>query len=76
MAEFSIIDQFCTNIGASHSLTDIAVGDDAAVINIPSDKRLVISVDTMVAGVHFYADAAPDVVAHKLLAVNLSLIHI
>ena len=72
MAEFSIIDQFCTGIGSAHSATDIAVGDDAAVINIPNDMRMAISVDTMVAGVHFYPDAAPETIAHKLLAVNLS----
>lgn len=72
MAEFSIIDQFCTNIGANHSATDIGVGDDAAVISIPADKRLAISVDTMVADVHFYADAQASTVAHKLLTVNLS----
>jgi len=72
VAEFSIIDQFCTNLGAANSLTDISVGDDAAVINVPADKRLVISVDTMVAGVHFFPDTTPANVAHKLLAVNLS----
>ena len=72
MAEFSIIKKFCTDIGAKHPITDISVGDDAAVVSVPEGMRLAISVDTMVSGVHFYPDAAPETVAHKLLAVNLS----
>lgn len=72
MAEFSLIERFCTGIGAQHSSTKIGVGDDAAVVSIPPSMELAISVDTMVAGVHFYPDVAPQNLAHKLLAVNLS----
>ena len=72
MAEFSLIERFCKGIGANHASTTLSVGDDAAVISIPPSMELAISVDTMVAGVHFYEDAAPEYIAHKLLAVNLS----
>ena len=72
MAEFSLIDRFCKNIGAAHPETKLSVGDDAAVVAIPEGMELAISVDTMVAGVHFFPDAPPKSIAHKLLAVNLS----
>lgn len=72
MAEFSIIEEFCHGIGPSHADTKLSVGDDAAIVSIPKGMELAVSVDTMVADVHFYADAAPASIAHKLLAVNLS----
>lgn len=72
MAEFSLIDKFCKGIGAVHPETKLSVGDDAAVVEVPKGMELAISVDTMVAGVHFYPDVSPEKIAHKLLAVNLS----
>ena len=72
MTEFTLIDRYCQNIGRVHSDTRIGVGDDAAVISVPNDKELVISVDTMVEGVHFFTEVTPANLAHKLLAVNLS----
>lgn len=72
MAEFSIIEEFCHGIGPNHAETVLSVGDDAAIVSIPQGMELAISVDTMVADVHFYADADPASIAHKLFAVNLS----
>jgi thiamine-monophosphate kinase len=72
VAEFSLIERYCTNIGVSHSATQIGVGDDAAVIQIPPGKELVISVDTMVEGVHFSSGTSASLIASKLIAVNLS----
>ncbi len=46
--------------------------DDAAVIAPPPGRELVITADAMVAGVHFLVDDPPDLVARKLLRVNLS----
>ncbi|GHA15154.1 thiamine-monophosphate kinase [Arenicella chitinivorans] len=72
MSEFSVIEQYCTALGASHSGTEIGVGDDAAVVAVPPGMRLAVSVDSMVEGVHFFQDAAPNDLAWKLLNVNLS----
>lgn len=72
MAEFSLIERYCQDIGTSHSLTQIGVGDDAAVVRIPHGKELVVSVDSMVEAVHFFANTDPKLIAHKLVAVNLS----
>lgn len=72
MAEFSLIERFCQGIGPEHKATKLGIGDDAAVVAIPENMELAVSVDTMVEGVHFYPDADPAHIAHKLFAVNLS----
>jgi thiamine-monophosphate kinase len=46
--------------------------DDAAAIQPPPGCDLVLTCDTIVAGVHFFPDDPPDAVAHKALRVNLS----
>ena len=46
--------------------------DDAAVLAPPAGRELVLTVDAMVAGVHFLPDDPPDLVGRKLLRVNLS----
>jgi len=47
------------------------LNDDAAIIPI-GDKNLILTKDMMVQGVHYFADADPQDVAWKLVAVNLS----
>ncbi|MDQ0395094.1 thiamine-phosphate kinase [Labrys monachus] len=46
--------------------------DDAAVLSVPAGRHLVVTADMLVAGVHFLADDAADLVARKSLRVNLS----
>ena len=46
--------------------------DDAAAIALPPGSELVVTSDTLVAGVHFLEDDPPAAIAAKLLAVNLS----
>lgn len=46
--------------------------DDAAVLAVPSGRKLVVTTDTLVSGIHFPEDTAPEDVAAKLLRVNLS----
>ena len=50
----------------------LGIGDDAAICSVPDGMQLVISTDTLVAGVHFPADTAPADIGYKSLAVNLS----
>lgn len=50
----------------------LGIGDDAALLNPRADRQLAISVDTLVAGVHFPVNGAPHLIAHKALRVNLS----
>lgn len=46
--------------------------DDAALIDVPAGRRLVATMDTIVAGVHFLPDDPADAIARKLMRVNLS----
>ncbi len=50
----------------------LGMGDDGAIIQLADGEQLVISTDTMNAGVHFLPDDNPADIGHKLVAVNLS----
>ncbi len=50
----------------------LGAGDDGAVVRVPAGCDLVVSVDTLVAGVHFFPHALPGDIGFKALAVNLS----
>lgn len=71
LAEFNLIKQFFTR-PAKRGGTQLSVGDDCALLAVPEGFELAITVDTMVEGVHFFADVDPKHLGHKLLAVNLS----
>jgi thiamine-monophosphate kinase len=46
--------------------------DDAALLDVPPGRQLVLTADAMVAGVHFLPDDPPETIGRKLLRVNLS----
>jgi thiamine-monophosphate kinase len=46
--------------------------NDAALLDVGAEEALVVTADAMVEGVHFLPEDAPDLVARKLLRVNLS----
>lgn len=46
--------------------------DDAARFAVPNGSELVVTVDTIIAGVHFFADDPPSSIGMKALGVNLS----
>lgn len=73
MNEFEIIERFFKN-GHPTSKGELAlgIGDDAAIISVPNDYELVLSMDTLVSGVHFFENTPPEDIAFKSLAVNLS----
>ncbi len=50
----------------------LGLADDAAVLDPPPGRSLVVCADALVAGVHFLPDDPADTVAAKLLRVNLS----
>lgn len=50
----------------------LALRDDAAVLTPPPGRQIVVTVDAIIAGVHFLPDDPPDLVARKLMRVNLS----
>jgi thiamine-monophosphate kinase len=71
-SEFSIIDHYFRRPGAGRDDVALGIGDDAALLQMPQGQELVVTVDTLVAGVHFPVDTAPAAIGHKALAVNLS----
>lgn len=50
----------------------LGLRDDTALLTPPAGCEVVVTVDTTVAGVHFFADDPPDTIARKVLRVNLS----
>jgi thiamine-monophosphate kinase len=50
----------------------LGLGDDAAILAPPAGHDVVVTTDALVAGIHFFADDPPDLVAKKALRVNLS----
>jgi len=50
----------------------LGLKDDAALIDCAPGRSLVVTVDAMVEGVHYLPDDPPELVAKKLLRVNLS----
>lgn len=69
--EFDVIERFFQK---KHTRSDIAVGigDDCASISAPKDHEFAFSMDTLVSGLHFVEETAPEDIGYKALAVNLS----
>ena len=71
-SEFDIIRRYFIDQKTSRADVGLGIGDDAALLQPPSGQSLVVSVDTLVSGVHFSIDTTPNAIGHKALAVNLS----
>lgn len=69
--EFALIQRYFT-CASRRSDIILGIGDDAALLRLPAGHELVVTVDTLVAGVHFPPQATPASIGHKALAVNLS----
>ena len=50
----------------------LGIGDDCALIKPHSEEEIAITTDMLVEGRHFFANANPEWLGHKALAVNLS----
>jgi thiamine-monophosphate kinase len=71
-SEFSLIDRYFAAHGRRRPDVALGIGDDCALLIPPVDQQLVVTMDTLVADVHFFAAADPEGLGHKALAVNLS----
>ena len=69
IGEFEIIERYFTRPSGDPDVL-IGVGDDAAVIAVRG--LAAVTVDTLVAGVHFPDGIAPTLLGYRALAVNLS----
>ncbi len=52
--------------------SDLAVGDDAALLSSAAGMQLAVSTDMLVSGTHFFPDTDAEALGWKTLAVNLS----
>lgn len=50
----------------------LSLQDDVALLTPPAGKQLVVTTDTINAGIHFLANTEPKLIAQKALRVNLS----
>ena len=78
LSEFELIERYFSDIGSGIDSASAApavalgVGDDCALLEPPPGQQLALSVDTLVADVHFPAAADPADIAQRALRVNLS----
>jgi thiamine-monophosphate kinase len=71
MGEFELIKRYFS--GLDHGpITLIGLGDDAAVMQIPPNHALVVSVDSSVVGVHFLESTFAEAVAYRAVASAVS----
>jgi thiamine-monophosphate kinase len=71
-SEFDLIQHYFAGLTLSRSDVSLGIGDDGALLRVPEKMELVVSIDTLVSGVHFFPDVSPEALGHKALAVNLS----
>lgn len=72
MNEFDIIRHYFQRDVSTHKGVRTGIGDDAAVVSVPNGQELVLTMDTLIEGVHFPATTAAADIGWKALAVNLS----
>lgn len=71
-SEFDIIEDYFIRQRIKRDDVKLGIGDDAALISIPKDQQLVVSMDTLVSNVHFPTNTSAEDIGYKSLAVNLS----
>jgi thiamine-monophosphate kinase len=72
LSEFGLIRRFFIQKSLKNTTNQLGIGDDCALMEIPEGYQLAVTTDTMVENIHFFKDADPYCLGHKLLAVNLS----
>lgn len=74
LSEFELIQNcFAEQAAASlHPDVRLGIGDDCAILSPTAGQDLLVTVDTLVAGVHFPDTLSPSQIAGRCLAVNLS----
>jgi len=72
LGEFGLIDHLTKNFAITHKSTVKGIGDDAAVLEF-TDKKIVVTTDLLVEGVHFDLSYMPlKHLGYKSVMVNLS----
>ena len=78
LGEFDLIQRFfktgadSMSLDKSYDTVTLGIGDDCALIKPLANEEIAITSDMLVEGRHFFANANPEQLGHKALAVNLS----
>ena len=70
--EFSLIERIRSLTEQSRDDVRFGIGDDAAVLAVPTGQELAVAIDTLVEGMHFPRGTSAVDIGWKALAVNLS----
>jgi thiamine-monophosphate kinase len=70
LSEFTYINKYFAPLTQNYE--SFGLTDDAAIVTIENNNKLVLTKDAMTAGVHFFPDDNPYNLAQKLLRTNLS----
>jgi len=71
MDEFTLIDRYFKHECHSANVS-IGIGDDCALVNTPDGYELAFSIDTLIPGVHFFAQGDPALIGQRAMRVALS----
>ncbi len=72
VSEFQLIHRYFADLGVARPDVVLGIGDDCALLEVPAEQMLAVSIDTLNVGVHFFPDTDPESIGHKALAVGLS----
>ena len=73
LGEFDLIRHYFERPELRSNRPDVlGIGDDCALLSVPSGMQLAQSLDTLVAGVHFPEQCDPFLLGYRALATNLS----
>src|SRR3989442_4609337 len=80
IGEFGLIERIARSVAGTESAPDpqagwvtLGIGDDAAVLEVPPERQLVATIDTLIEEVHFRREwTGPEDLGWKSLAVNVT----
>ncbi len=71
-SEFQVIERYFAPLADPDPSISLGMGDDCALLSISQPTELAFSIDTLVEGVHFLPDIAPEDLAWRLLGSSVS----
>ncbi len=71
LGEFDLIKKYFTSFDKGEGIS-LGIGDDCALLDCPLGKKLAITTDTQIEGVHFFRGTSPFLIGYKSLLVNVS----
>ncbi|ATW30641.1 thiamine-phosphate kinase [Candidatus Williamhamiltonella defendens] len=71
-SEFDLISRYFNRKSFIREDVELGIGDDCALLSTEKKRRIAVSTDTLVSGVHFLSDIDPADLAYKAFMINLS----